>query len=436
VSDRPAILGGTPVRSGKRWPSWPQWDEAERGRLGETLESGAWSSSAGEQSAAWAREFASFQGARHALPVTNGTHTLEAALAACGVGEGDEVIVPAITFVASASAALAVNATPVIVDVNPDTVCIDIAAAEAAIGERTRAIVAVHVGGVACDLDALEALCASRGIALIEDCAHAPGSRWRGRGLGTFGAFGSFSFESTKLITAGEGGALTCEDEELRRRAWSYANCGRVEGGHWYHHASYGSNFRITEWQAAVLRAQLGRYPEQLRLREERGAVLDRALGAVPGLRPQAADERMDRRARYSYIVHYDPEEFAGLPLSGIEEALHAEGIEFGSSYPPLQRLQLFAAANFEPRMRSVAPRISYAELSLPNADRIATSSIWLPHQLLLADEQDVLEIAFALERIRAHAGRIARRTAAGPVGRRLAGAGDRLAGALRGRRS
>lgn len=436
MSDRPAILGGTPIRAGKAWPSWPQWDDAERRGLSETLDSGAWSSSNGRQAEAWAKEFAEFQGADRALPMTNGTHTLEAALATCEVGEGDEVIVPAITFVASASAALAVNATPVIVDVEEDSLCIDVAAAEAAIGERTRAIVAVHIAGTACDLDALCELCQRRGLHLIEDCAHAPGSRWRGRGLGSFGSFGSFSFEATKLLTAGEGGALTVNDEDLRRRAWSYANCGRVEGGHWYHHAGYGPNLRLTEWQAAILRAQLGRYPAQLRRREEHGALLDRELGDLPGIRPQAAASGMDRRARYAYVVHYDSEQFGGLPLEGMEAALQAEGIEFGGSYPCLHKLPLFADARFAPRLRASAPRIPYGELRLPAAERVAGSTLWIPHRLLLADPAEVLDIVTALARIRDHAPEVARRVAAGPLRQRLSTLGQRLAEPLRGRRT
>jgi dTDP-4-amino-4,6-dideoxygalactose transaminase len=432
MSDRPAILGGTAVRAGKTWPAWPQWDDDEQRGLSAVLESGAWSSARGEQASSWAAEFAAFQGARFGLPLTNGTHTMEAALAACDVGEGDEVIVPAITFVATASVVLAVNATPVIVDVDPDSLCIDAAAVEAAITERTRAVIPVHIAGATGDLDALVELCTRHGLVLIEDCAHAPGTRWRGRGVGSFGSFGSFSFEAHKLITAGEGGALTTNDETLRARAWSYLNCGRVEGEHWYHHASYGSNLRMTEWQGAVLRAQLRRYPEHHRVREERAALLDAELAKVPGLRPQARDPRLDSRAYYAYVFHYDAAAFAGMPLSGLEAALAAEGIEFGGSYPCLHNLQLFRAGNFGPRLRDSAPRIAYSELSLPRAEHAAANTIWLSHQMLLADPEEVLDIARGLSRIQANAAAVARKLKRG----RVLGAARRLAGSLRARRS
>ncbi len=436
MSDRPAILGGTPVRDGKQWPSWPQWDAAERQGLTGVLESGAWSGSRGGQAKSWAEELAAFQSARHGLALTNGTHTLEAALAACGIGEGDEVIVPAITFAATATTVLAVNATPVIVDVDPGSLCIDVAAAEAAIGERTRAIVPVHIAGRACDMDALTELCKRRGLALIEDCAHAPGTRWRGRGVGSFGSFGSFSCEASKLITAGEGGALTTGDEDLRARAWSYVNCGRVEGGHWYHHATYGSNLRMTEWQGALLRAQLRRYPGQQQLREERAAMLGAALTEIPGIEPQSADERSERRAYYAYVIHYEPAEFAGLHLNGLEAALAAEGIEFGDCYPSLNTLELFRTGNFAPRLRDGAPRLDYGTLRLPHAERVATSTLWLSHPMLLAEAEDVLDIARALARIQANAEAVARHTSgAGPFGGRLAGAARRAGGAFRSRR-
>jgi dTDP-4-amino-4,6-dideoxygalactose transaminase len=410
VSDRPAILYGTSVRAGKSWPSWPRWDESERARLDEVITSGAWSNARGEQARLWAAEFAGLHGARHGLPLTNGTHTLEAALIACGIGEGDEVIVPALTFVATATAALAVNAIPVLVDVEADSLCIDVAAAEAAITARTRAVMAVHLGGRPCDLDALVDLCKKHDLVLIEDCAHAHGSRWRGRGVGTFGSFGSFSFEAGKLITAGEGGALITDDEALRARAWEFVDCGRVAGQLGHQHASAGSNLRMTEWQGGVLRAQTQRFPEQHRRREEHAKLLDGALEQIPGLRPQSSDPRIDSRAYYVYILHYDPAEFADLPLSGFETALAAEGIQLGSCYPSLNRLEVFSDRRFSPRHRAGAPAIDYAAQHLPQAEAAMTSTVWLYHPMLLAEPEDVLDIATTMERIQQHAGDVAKR--------------------------
>lgn len=404
---KPAVLGGDPVRT-SAYPSWPIWDHHERDGLLEVLEAGGWWQGNGNAAAQFAAEFAAYHGAKHGMSLTNGTHTLEAALAACDVGDGDEVIVPGMTFIASASAVLAVNATPVLVDIDADTLCIDPVAAEAAITSRTKAIVAVHVAGAAADLDALTDLCARRGLKLIEDCAHAHGTFWRGRGVGSWGDFGSFSMQRSKLMTAGEGGVLICNDDELRDRAWSYADCGRVKGEWFYHHATYGSNLRMSEWQGAVLRAQLQRFPEQNRIRNENAVALNAALDEIPGIRAPRRDPRMDTQGNYCFVFHYDAQQFAGLPLRRFEAALAAEGIPMGVSYPALTDLSVFRNRNFAPRLREHAPTLDYSSMHLPRAEHAAESTVWLQHRLLLADREDVLDVARAVEKVREHAADIA----------------------------
>jgi dTDP-4-amino-4,6-dideoxygalactose transaminase len=410
----PALLGGDPVADADTYPSWPQWGEREREELAGTLESGAWWTGDGERAFRFAQAFAEYQNAALGLPFMNGTATLEAALVACGIGEGDEVIVPGMTFVASASAVLAVNATPVIVDVDPATLCIDAAAAEAAITERTRGIVAVHVAGAVADLDLLVPLCERNGLHLVEDCAHAHGSQWRGRGVGSYGSFGSFSMQQGKLMTAGEGGALIGNDEGLLAAAWSYADCGRERGRWFYHHAAIGSNLRMSEWQGAVLLAQLERFPAQHALRNANAIALGEALAAVPGLRAQKRDERMDSQGNYCFVVHYDEREFAGMPLRRFEEALAADGIPLGVSYPALSDLELFRSGNFAPTLRASAPAIDYANLHLPVAEHAAAATVWMEHRILLADRDRVLLVAESAARIQAHASAIMQRR---PIG-------------------
>jgi dTDP-4-amino-4,6-dideoxygalactose transaminase len=405
--ERPAVLGGAPVRQ-RDYPSWPVWDEHERTGLLEVLDAGGWWQGNGKVAATFAADFAAYHGATFGMALTNGTHTLEAALVACDVGEGDEVIVPGMTFVASAAAVLAVNATPVLVDIDADTLCIDPAAAEAAITPRTKAIVAVHVAGAAADLDALTELCARRGLRLIEDCAHAHGTFWRGRGVGSWGDFGSFSMQRSKLMTAGEGGVLICNDEALRDAAWAYADCGRVKGQWFYHHATYGSNLRMTEWQGAVLSGQLQRFPDQNRTRNDNAVALNAALDEIPGVRTPRRDPRMDSQGNYCFVFHYDAEQFAGLPLRNFEAALAAEGIPMGVSYPSLTDLAVFRNRNFAPRLREHAPTIDYSTQHLPRAEHAAASTVWLQHRLLLAEREDVLDVARAVARIQAHAADIA----------------------------
>jgi dTDP-4-amino-4,6-dideoxygalactose transaminase len=402
------VLGGTPVRVAD-YPSWPVWDEGERTRLLETLDAGGWWQGDGTVAATFAQNFADYHGARFGMALTNGTHTIEAALIACDIGEGDEVLVPGMTFVASASAVLAVNATPVLVDIDPDTLCIDPAAAEAAITDRTRAIIAVHVAGAAADLDALVAICARHGLRLIEDCAHAHGTFWRGRGVGSWGDFGSFSMQRSKLMTAGEGGVLICNDEVLRDRAWAYADCGRVKGEWFYHHATLGTNLRMTEWQGAILQSQLDRFPGQNRIRNENAVALNEALEQIPGIRPQRRDPRMDTQGNYCFVFHYDAAQFAGLPLRAFESALAAEGVPMGVSYPSLTDLAVFRNHDFGPRLRGSAPAIDYHGLHLPRAEHAAASTVWLQHRLLLAERDEVLDVARAVSKLHRNAAELTR---------------------------
>ncbi len=405
MDDAPAVLGGEPMCDRSVWPRWPQWDDDERDRLVAALDAGAWWSGDGNAASMFAADFAALHDAAFGLALTNGTHTIEAALAACDIGEGDEVIVPAFTFVATATAVLAANAVPVVVDIDADTLCIDIGAVAAAVTERTKAVVVVHVAGATTDIDALVALCADLGLHLIEDCAHAHGSRWRGRGVGSFGSFGSFSFQQSKLMTAGEGGVLLCNDPILAARAQSYANCGRVAGEHWYHHAAYGSNLRMTEWQGAVLAAQLARYPSQLALRNERAAALGAGLAPIPGVRVQRRDPRLDAQGYYYFVFDYDADEFGGLALASFEAALDAEGVPLGVSYPSLTTLALFGEGRLGPRAR--ADQSAVRLTPCPRAELAASSTVWIEHRVLLADKAQVLDIARAIERIQQHAASI-----------------------------
>ena len=209
------------------------------------------------------KAFAAYHGARHGIAVTNGTAALEVAMAALNIGPGDEVIVPDFTFVATASAVLFANALPVMVDVDPESHCLDPVLTEAAITSKTKVIIAVNMGGHPADLDALSELARRHGIHLIEDSAHAHGSEWRGKKIGTFGTAATFSFQSSKLMTAGEGGIIISSDDAFERQARSVHDCGRMPGEWFYSHFIYGSNYRLSEWQGAILNVQLGRLAGQ-----------------------------------------------------------------------------------------------------------------------------------------------------------------------------
>ena len=271
TSDRLAIQGGKPMCDFD-WPAWPVHDQAEESALLEVLRSGEWWY--GERVRRFEQDFAAFQGAAYGVSCTNGTTAIEMGLRALGVLPGDEVIVPPYTFVATASAVMSLGAIPVFADIEPDTLCLDPRDAANKVTTRTRAIIPVHVGGRIADMAAINSLAQQYGMAVLEDAAHAWGSQWQGRGAGTIGRCGTFSFQVSKNITAGEGGILVTDDEGLADLCRSFSHCGRAKDGNWYDHEVLGSNLRITEFQAALLSVQLARLELQTRKRERsRGAA-------------------------------------------------------------------------------------------------------------------------------------------------------------------
>jgi dTDP-4-amino-4,6-dideoxygalactose transaminase len=295
---------------------------------------------------------------------------------------------------------------PVLVDVMPDSYCIDPKLAEAAITPRTKAIVAVHMGGHPADLDALTEIAQRHGIALIEDSAHAHASEWRGQKIGTFGLAGTFSFQSSKLMTAGEGGIIISNDDVFERNARSVHDCGRMPGEWFYSHFIYGSNYRLSEWQAAVLSVQLGRLDEQTRRRHENARLLDRELSKIPGITPQKLDERCTRNGQYAYIFHVDKDEFAGVPVERLVAAMNAEGIPNQASYPPLHELDVFRNGEYRKRLSDPAARQEHAFLNntFPNTLRAAWETVWIPQPVLLGDEEDMREIVAAITKIQSAA--------------------------------
>ena len=320
-----AIKGGTPVRT-EPFTKWPPVSESAARAVSDAVESGVWGDVDGPRKLQFEQEFAAFHDSEFALGVSNGTVSLQIALAALGVHSGDEVIVPAYTFLATATAALAVNGTPIFVDVDADTATMDPNAVEAAITARTKAIIPVHYGGQPADMDALLEISKRTGIPIIEDAAQAHGARWNGRAVGSMGAFGSFSFQNSKNMTSGEGGALTMNDSALADRAWSLHNCGRVRGGEWYGHTLNGGNHRLTELQAALLLDQLERVDELMDTRTANAKVLGGALASIPGLEPLKTDSRVTRHGYHLYCIHFNEEAF-GIPREVFLSALRAEGI-------------------------------------------------------------------------------------------------------------
>lgn len=401
-----AFCGGKPVKT-KPFPAWPQYDERERQALLGVLDSRVWWRTPGTKTLEFERAFAAYHQARHGIAVTNGTHALEVALLALGLGPGDEAIVPDYTFVATASAVLMTGAMPVLVDVQRDTYCLDCDLVEAAITPRTKVIIPVHMGGHPADLDRLVQLAQKHGIALLEDCAHAHGSQWRGRPVGTFGRAGTFSFQQSKLMTAGEGGVIVTSDDETERMLRSVHDCGRMPGEWFYSHFIYGSNYRLSEWQGAILGAQLTRLDEQTQRRHENARKLDRLLAEIPGITPQALDARVTRNGHYAYIFHFDSKQFRGLSTERFIAAMNAEGIPNQAAYPPVHKLDLFTSGAFRSRLPEGAKAHPSWSGEFPETARAAWETYWVPQYALLGDEQDMQEIAAAVRKIHEQAGEL-----------------------------
>lgn len=400
-----ALLGGEKAKS-KPFPIWPHYDEAEERALKQVLESRIWWRTPGTKTLEFEQAFAKFHGARHGIAVTNGTAALEVAMAGLGIGAGDEVILPDFTFVATASAVLFANALPVLVDVDPGTYCINPDLVEEAITPRTKAVIAVHMGGHPADLDRLKKITDRKKLALIEDSSHAHASEWKGKRIGTFGVAGTFSFQSSKLMTAGEGGIIISNDEKFERQARSVHDCGRMPGEWFYSHFIYGSNYRLSEWQGAVLQAQLGRLDEQTQVRHRNGRLLDRLLGMIPGITPQKLDDRCTRNGQYAYIFHVNKKEFAGIATDRFIAAMNAEGIPNQASYPPLHQLHMFRNGEYRKRLcgKQAKERHAFLKRRFPATQKAAWETVWIPQPALLGDEEDVEEIAASLSKIQKHA--------------------------------
>ncbi|MFF0732679.1 DegT/DnrJ/EryC1/StrS family aminotransferase [Streptomyces chartreusis] len=385
-----ALNGGPKVRT-QPFPRWPEYDETESLALARALQQGEWGRHGGKEVLAFEREFAEFGSAPAALAVTNGSHALELALELAGIEPGDEVIVPAYTFVATSTAVQRRGGVPVPVDVTPDTFCLDPAGLDAAATDRTRAVIPVHIGGHVADMDAITAWAAARGVTVVQDAAQAHGATWRGKGLGALGSIATFSFQSTKVITAGEGGALLLPDEETYEAAWTRHNCGRDRE---LNLATASSNFRVSELTAALLRAQLARFADQNARRAARHTELAAALGEIPGIRLQGRDPRCTGTPHYMTTLVLDQDELGGLDRDTVALALLMEGIPAFGSHQPLHRTDAFwTGATGGARPEELAERC-------PNAERVGRDGVLIPHQALLGTRQDIDDVATAVAKV------------------------------------
>jgi dTDP-4-amino-4,6-dideoxygalactose transaminase len=385
------------------FPTWPIWDDRERNGLMAVLESGKWWY--GERVAEFEAKYAAFQNARFGITASSGTTALETALIALGIGPGDEVIVPPYTFVATASSVLRVGAVPVFADIQAHTLCIDPDDVERKVTPKTKAIVPVHLGGYVADMDRLNEIGAQHNIVIIEDACHSWGSQWKGKGTGAIGRCGIFSFQASKNITSAEGGIILTDDEAVADDCRSFTNVGRRKGGAWYQHFNVGSNLRLTEFQGALLLAQLSRLEEHTLRRQANAEIITQGLRGIPGIIPIENDPRITRRGYHLYAMRLDLNTL-GISRDRFVEALTAEGVPAMNGYTsPLYKNPMFERMSTD---RSARPYLGdvmdYRTVQCPVCEQICVDTMWLFHTLLLADASAMEEVVEAIHKVAANA--------------------------------
>ncbi len=414
----PALLGGNPVRdvNSKPWPSWPIWGKEEEKVLLDVLHSGVWSYN-GKWEKQFNAAFASYVGTKHCISAVNGTVTLQLALEALGIGWGDEVILPGLTWQATAATVIDVNAVPILVDVCEDTWCLDPAKVREAITPRTRAIIPVHLYGCFTDMDELMSIARENNLFVIEDCAHKHGGTWRGQKAGSIGDIGSFSFQLSKHLTAGEGGALTTNDEDLASKLDALRNCGRRpetaagssdKGAGYYEDDGnfiQSGNYRITEFQAALLTCGLKRMPDQNNLRDKNASYLNEKLEGIDGVLPMRRDDR-EEPAFFNFSFRYDRKKFRNLPVEKFREAISTElGLQVDTCYEPLNNASLYCPHTKPSRHRITDKywdQINPKRFSLPVCEKVyEQQAICMHHSALLGITEDMDDIINAILKIR-----------------------------------
>jgi L-glutamine:2-deoxy-scyllo-inosose/3-amino-2,3-dideoxy-scyllo-inosose aminotransferase len=351
----------------------------------------------------------------------NGTVTLQLALEALGIGYGDEVILPGLTWQATAATIADINAIPILVDVTNDTWCIDPKKIEEAITPKTKAIVPVHLYGNFADMDAVMQIAKKHNLLVLEDCAHKHGGEWRGNKAGSIGDVGSFSFQLSKHLTAGEGGALTTNNLEVAEKLDALRNCGRRPEGDEYKDVDKGAgvysdegnfiqsgNYRITEFQAALLVEGLKRLPEQNMIREQNAKYIETLFKDIPGIHSMETDPRETKKAYFNFSFRYSQEEFKGVPVQKFRNALTKElGIDVEPCYEPLNNCSLYVPLTKPARHnlnREYWNSLDPSRFKLPVCEKIyKEESICLHHKVLMGRKDNMDMIVEAIKKIYNH---------------------------------
>lgn len=417
----PAVLGGEPVVT-KAWPQWPLWiPEKDEKRVLEVLRSGVWSRA--EVVTEFEEKWAQKMGAKRCLAVVNGTTSLVCAIANLDIGAGDEVIVPPYTFIATIQAVLQNGAMPVFVDTDPETFQIDADKIEAKITPRTRAILPVHIAGLPADMDKIMAIARKHNLLVVEDACQAWMAEVNHKKCGTIGNAGCYSFQNSKNLAMGEGGAIVSDDEAFMDRCASYHSYGNpygtVAGAIGAGTIRPGTKLRLTEYQAAIGLAQLARLDEQTKTRTQNAEYLSSLLKDIPGIVPHKLYPNVTQAAYHLFPFRYQKSAFSDLSRESFLQALRAEGVPCSSGYTPLNKMP-FLAATFESKnYKKMYPKEMldskkyYAENQCPENDRLCNEeAVWFTQNLLLAGRSDMELIASAIDKVRKNSPKLKQRAA------------------------
>jgi dTDP-4-amino-4,6-dideoxygalactose transaminase len=413
---RPAVLGGEPVRK-TPFSSWPVWDQTDEAGLTGVLKSGLWGRTAGgKRVEEFEAKYATLTGTKYCLATANGTSALICALNALDIGPGDEVLLPPYTFVATLNVILLQHALPVFVDSDIETSQIDASKIESRITPNTRVIVPVHLAGSPADLDAILDIAKRRSLPVIEDACQAHLGEWRGRKLGSLGDCGCFSFQASKNLNCGEGGALISNNEALFDRAYAFHGQGRARRGSNMTLSGYamnGANLRLTEFQAALLMSQAKRIEGFAKRRDENAAYLTSLLAKIPGIAAQKLYPGTTRSAWHLFMMRYDPDVFGGLSRAAFLKALAAEGIPAASGYTPLNKEpfleKVINSRHYKRIYGEAALKRWHEQNQCPQNDKLCAQSVWFMQNQLIGPRSDMDQIASAILKIRNSANEISR---------------------------
>jgi dTDP-4-amino-4,6-dideoxygalactose transaminase len=413
-NDKPALLGGNKAHP-NGFPAWPVYDGTEEQSLIDVIKSGRWGRLDGRVTAQFEEEYAKMMGLKHSLAVANGTTALFTMLGAVGVGPGDEVIIPVYTFVATYNVVVLNYALPILVDTDIETFQIDPQKMEQAITPATKVLMPVHMGGLPANLDRIMSIAQRHNLPVIEDACQAPGSEWRGKKVGSYGIGGAFSFQATKNLNSGEGGAIISNDEEFIKTCYAFHNQGMGRSGSGYNPGdggTRGTNGRLTEFQANILLSQLTRLQAQDRRRSQNIAYLNSLFSEIPGITPAKTYDGVTNVSYHLYMFRYDKSHFAGMSRQRFIQALSAEGVNAWVGYGHLNKDAYVSGLAKNRHYLKIYGEKTMKEWTernhCPQNDQLAgEESLWFGQTMFLGSTRDMDQIAEAVRKIQKNANQL-----------------------------